>query len=80
MLYLLNSFYKISPVVSKYLHKPSNYLLSLGRFDSTVSNMFLFENVVCFLHLMHIIKCTTDYFSLETNTMDPDQTAPVGAV
>ena len=36
---------------------------------------------VCFLHLLHIFKCTSDWiFFMQANTMYPDQTAPLGAV
>ena len=38
---------------------------------------FCSENVVCWLHLLHIFKCPSDYiFSIEVNNMIPDQTAP----
>ena len=38
------------------------------------------ENSVCFLHLLHTFKCTSDYFLIDANNMKPDQTAPKGAV
>ena len=40
--------------------------------------VFLLENVVCLLHLLHIFKCTPDYFyqgSHHYEVMNPDQTA-----
>ena len=34
------------------------------------------ENVVCLMCLLHKFKCTTDYlFTMEANTINPDQTA-----
>ena len=33
------------------------------------------EIVVCLLHPLHIIKCTTDYVIMDAN-MNPDQTGP----
>ena len=38
------------------------------------------ENVVCLLHLLHIIKRTLEYFIMVANIMNPEQTAPEGAV
>ena len=39
------------------------------------------ENAVCFLHLLHLLKMHFRlYFLMYANTMNPDQTAPIGAV
>ena len=39
------------------------------------------ESVICFLHLSHIFKYTSDYvfFIMKANTINPDQTAPKGS-
>ena len=42
--------------------------------------LILPENYVCLLHLMHLFKCTSEYFVMEANTMNSDQTAPKRAV
>ena len=39
---------------------------------------FCHKNVVCFIHLLHVFKCTPEIFYKEANTMNPDQTAPFG--
>ena len=48
----------------------------------TVTPPLLFcpENVVCFLHLLHIFMFFRLDSFLELNNMNPDQTAPEGAV
>ena len=33
------------------------------------------ENVVCLLHLLHILECIEDEFNQEANTTSPDHTA-----
>ena len=38
------------------------------------------ENVVCIRHLLHIFTNIIDECKLEANGVDPDETAPVGAV
>ena len=38
------------------------------------------ENVVCWSRLLHIIAYITDESSIEANSVDPEQTAPIGAV
>ena len=38
------------------------------------------ENVVCLLHLLHILKWTSDYVSMKSINVKPDQAAPKGPV
>ena len=39
------------------------------------------ENAVCFLHLLHLLKIHFRLlFLMDANTMNSDQTAPIGAV
>ena len=38
------------------------------------------ENVVCWSCLLQIIALHTDKLSIEANSVDPEQTAPLGAV
>ena len=33
------------------------------------------ENVACFLRLLIVLKCTQDYFMMEVNILNTDQTA-----
>ena len=50
----------------------------IGHLKPYPSIYFCPENVVCFICLLHIFKCTSD-FNMEANTMNPDQTAPHGS-
>ena len=46
-------------------------------------NIFVQKNVICLLCLHHIFKCTPIQlwnYIMEANTMNPDQTDPLGAV
>ena len=38
------------------------------------------ENVVCLSHLLNILANFQTYFCIQSNSVDPDQTAPKGAV
>ena len=38
------------------------------------------KNLVCFSHLLHIFTSILTNLSIEANNVDPDQTAPIGAV
>ena len=38
------------------------------------------ENVVCWSRLLQILPNITDELSIEANSVDPEQTAPIGAV
>ena len=40
----------------------SLYYAKLNPYPATCNIFFCFENVVCLLHLLHIIKCTPDQF------------------
>ena len=47
----------------------------------TAFNHATIHNEPRFLCLLHIFKCTSDYFkTMEPNSMNPDQTATKGAV
>ena len=39
-----------------------------------------YKSLVCQGRLLHHIAYVTDYFSIYANSVDPDQTAPRGAV
>ena len=38
------------------------------------------ENVVCLCRLLNILANFSTYFCIQANSVDPDQTAPKGAV
>ena len=38
------------------------------------------ENVLCLCHLLNILAVFQTYFCIQANSVDPDQTAPKGAV
>ena len=75
------------PLENKFLDRPM-FLAVTSEFNSISLNFnpysphpphyyFLFENVVCFLHLLDVFKCTSRlYFIMEGKNMNPDQTAP----
>ena len=44
------------------------------------ANIFFSENEVCLLRLLHMFKCTLYYFYESSNNVNPDQTAPTGAM
>ena len=47
--------------------------------ESAMKKMHL-ENVVCWSRLLQKMPNITDELSIEVNSVDPEQTAPIGAV
>ena len=51
------------------------YILPLKRQEKNI-----FENVVCCSRLLQKMPNITDELSVEANSVDPEQTVPIGAV
>ena len=48
------------------------YQDSTNCLNPCLASIFCSENVVCFLRLLHVFKCTS--LVMEVNTLNPDQT------
>ena len=49
----------------------SLFLIANIYLNPYLANIFGPENVVCLLRVLHIIKCTTEFFAMKANNMNP---------